>query len=254
MRAPQLTLQEIITVFRRRRKIFFLPCSIVFGLCVVGAFVLPRKYESSTTIMVQRDEVLNPLISYTMAVTMASEDRLRTFNEIVYSRKTIQLLIDSLEMGEDIETEEDRQKLIEKIRKVILTERPGSSTFRIAYLDTDPERAQRAASLLADYFIQTILRVENQRNEMAVEFFEKKLDELRVKYESGQKEMVTFLRSRISEMPTESRFVSGRLEDVENDVGDLDYRLKSYQQQLSVFKMFPEALYTNNGKQLLFDL
>lgn len=254
MRAPQLTFQEALAVFRRRRPSFVFPFSIVFGLCVVGAFVLPRKYESSTTIMVQRDEVLNPLVSYTMAVTMASEDRLRTFNEIVYSKKTITVLIDSLQLNEVETTEKERQELIETIRKNITTERPGSSTFRISYLDTDPVRAQRAASLLANYFIETILKVENQRNEMTVEFFEKKLEELRQKYETGQKEMVTLLRSRISEMPMESRVVSGKLEDVEKDIGEIDDRVKTYQREFTTLKAFPEALYTNNGMQLLFDL
>ena len=253
VKAPQITFQEVVTVFRRRKKLFFLPAFFVLGVCVVGALLLPRKYASFTTIMVQKDEVLNPLVSFTMAVTMASEDRLKTFNEIVYSTNAIGMLIDSLELG-TTETEEERQKLIEDIKKDILTERPGSATFRISCLDVEPVRAQQKALLLANYFMKKVLQVENQRNEMAVEFFEKKLEELRQKYEAGQHEMVSLLRSRIQEMPTESRVVSSRLEDVEREMVELDGEAKVYQQALTMLRKFPQALHTSEGKQLLFEI
>lgn len=256
MRPAQFSAQEVVAVFRRRRKLLWNPAILVTVLCVVGAFILPRKYESSTTIMVQRDEVLNPLISFTMAVTTASEDRLRTFNEIVYSKATIQILIDSLQLDKDMvtETEEDRQELVKKIRKDISTERPGSSSFKIAYLDTDPVRAQQAVDLLAHHFIKTILQVENQRNEMAVQFFEKKLEELRQKFEATQGELVNVLRSRISDMPTEIHSISARIEEVDTRIGERDEQVKTYQRELSNLQRFPQALNSDRGKEALFEL
>ena len=256
MRSTQLTAQEVLSVFRRRRRLLLFPIFLVTTLCVLGAFILPRKYESSTTIMVQRDEVLNPLVSFTMAVTTASEDRLRTFNEIIYSRATVQILIDSLKLDQDIqeETEEDRQELIKKIRESIQTARPGPSSFRIAYLDTEPVRARSAVQLLADHFIKTVLQVENKRNELAVQFFEKKLEELRQKFEASQSEMVALLRSRIRDMPTESRSISGHIEEVDRYVGALDERVKMYQRELTTLQSFPGLLETEQGKQALFDL
>ncbi|MBI3577805.1 MAG: hypothetical protein HY089_00175 [Ignavibacteriales bacterium] len=254
MRPAQLTAQEVLTMFRRRRKLFYYPLLLVIALCAIGAFALPRKFESSTTIMVQKDEVLNPLLSFTMAVTTASEDRLRTFNEIVYSKTTVQLLIDSLKLDEKIRTEEERQELVKRIRKDIQTERPGPVSFRIAYLDTDPRRAQRAVTMIANCFIKTVLQVENQRNELAVEFFEKKLEELRQKFETSQAEMVNLLRSHINDMPTEGRVISGRIEDVDRQISDLDDHVKSYQRELVALQVLTEQFDTEQGKQMLFDL
>ena len=92
-----------------------IPVLTVTVLCVIGAFILPNRYESSTTILVQRDEILNPLISYEIAVAMASDDRLRTFNEIIYSRTNIQRLIDSLGLDTGLKTEEQRQALVDAV-------------------------------------------------------------------------------------------------------------------------------------------
>jgi uncharacterized protein involved in exopolysaccharide biosynthesis len=89
-------MQLVLGMLRRRKLWIGVPLVVVSAICTVGAFILPRRYESNTTIWVQRDEILNPLVSFTMAVQLASEDRLRTFNEIVYSRQTIEALLDSL--------------------------------------------------------------------------------------------------------------------------------------------------------------
>src|SRR6267142_1482121 len=98
--SAQITAQEAINVFRRRKKYFYIPFCLFVGISICGILFLPKKYESSTTILVQRDEVLNPLVNYTMAVSMASEDRLKTFNEIVYSVSAIQTLMDSLNLDQ----------------------------------------------------------------------------------------------------------------------------------------------------------
>jgi uncharacterized protein involved in exopolysaccharide biosynthesis len=223
-------------------------------MCALGAFMLPRKYESSTTILVQRDEVLNPLVNYNMAVSLASEDRLRTFNEIVFSDPAANALIDTLQLGTNIKTEAGKEDLVKRVKKNIETERPGSATFRISFIDTDPTRAQRGALLLANYFIREILRVENQRNELAVQFFEKKLNEFQDKFESKQKEMVTLLRSRVQEMPVENQTLLGNVEAIDKQILEIDQRQKEYKRALEMLGQFSGTLSTEADLQMLFDL
>jgi polysaccharide biosynthesis transport protein len=253
--SAQITLREVIGVFRRRMKLILLPMLIVTALCLVGAYTLPRKYESSTTIMVKRDEVLNPLVNYTMAIAMAQEDPLSTFNEVIYSRTTIRSLIDSLGLGKDIKSEGQRQALIKSIQQNVDTEhKRGSESFSITYVDTDPWRAQRAASALSNIFIQTSQQIENQKNDLAVQFFEKKLEEYRQKFESSQKEVVSVLQQRINELPTESRALYTQVEAYDHQINDIDTRIKTFQEQLVILRTFPEAMQTETGKQNLFNL
>jgi protein tyrosine kinase modulator len=254
VRPAQVSAQEVWWMFRRRKKYLFLPAIIVIGLCVAGAFLLPKKYESSTTIMVQKDEVLNPLVSYSMAVATADDDRLQTFNEIVYSNTAIQMLIDSLHLDENMKTDEQRQDLIKDIKKQITTDRPGTETFKISYLDTKPIRAQRAVSLLAAYFINTVLQVENERNELAVQFFQQKLEQLRQKFDASQETLVDQLRSHISDMSTEARVASTKVEDADNQIMNLDNLNQEYKRNLVVLQQLPDKLGTEEGEQMLFDL
>ncbi|HWP82720.1 MAG TPA: Wzz/FepE/Etk N-terminal domain-containing protein [Bacteroidota bacterium] len=254
MRAVHLTIHDVLIVFRRRRRLFLFAVTCVTVLCTLTAFLLPRKYESSTTILVQRDEILNPLVSFSMAVTMASEDRLRTFNEIIYSQTTIQMLIDSLKLASGRDTEEERQALIKEVPKRIETMRRGSDSFRITFFDTDPVRAQRGVRVLANHFIKTILALENQRNETAVEFFEKKLEDLRAKFVENQEAVVNTLKERIHEMPLESRALYTNIEDTEREIQKVHGRLKDLQEGLRTLRAFPEAINASEGKKMLLGL
>ncbi|HTK82636.1 MAG TPA: Wzz/FepE/Etk N-terminal domain-containing protein [Bacteroidota bacterium] len=243
-----------MNVLRRRKKYLLVPFLIVVIASILGAFLLPRQYESSTTILVQRDEILNPLVNFTMAVSMASEDRIRTFNEIVFSKSAIQMVIDTLQLDRDIKTAVGKEDLVKQIKKNIETGRPGSATFRISYVDTDPVRAQRGTLLLAHYFIRQILQAENQRNELAVQFFEKKLNEFQNKFETKQKEMVDILRNRIQDMPVENQTLLANVEDLNKQIIEIEDRLKEYNRGLTLLQGFSGTLSTESDHRMLLGL
>lgn len=254
LRTAQFSIDELKGIFRRRRKLLYYPLLVVTIVCAVGAYLMPRKYTSSTTILVQQKGILNPLVNYTMAVTMANEDKLATFEQIIYSRMVIQSLIDSLGLETPTSTEGERQALIKAVQKNIETDRRGSDSFSLTYVDTDPVRSQRAAALLAQLFIDANLQVENQQNDNAVKFFENKLDELRIKFEASQKELVTTMSQRLGDMPAEARTMYDQLQGFEKRITEIDSRLGSYQSALTSLRSFPEAPKDESGKQSLYDL
>jgi uncharacterized protein involved in exopolysaccharide biosynthesis len=254
VKPSQVKFREILAIYRRRKKFFFIPVAIITVLSIAGAFLMSNKYESYTTILVQRDEILNPLISYQMAITMASEDRLRTFTEIINSHTTIKKLKDSLYSNEKTEVAEDEQAVLTRIRTRIKTERRGSDSFRISYMSDDAVKSQRAVSILADAFIQTILGSEGQRNEQAVKFFEEKMNELRTKYETSQRKVVGALKSRIDVMPKDSKDRYTQVEVIEKQIQEFDVKITMYREKLTDLKAFPAALETEPGRQSLYEL
>jgi succinoglycan biosynthesis transport protein ExoP len=250
----QVTIEELQRVIRRRWKLLLFTSLIVIIIAVVGAYTLPRKYVSTTKILVQRDETLNPLVSFSMAVTLASEDRLRTFNEIIFSRRMSQMIVDTLDLDKGVKSAAERDALIKSVERNIEIDRRGSDSFGIIYTDTDPVRAQRAASLIADYFIRTNTEVENRRNELTVQFFQKKLDEYREKFEESQMEFVSVLKQRVDSIPTETHALYGKLDDTNKKLSDIERRVQSYKQALDVLRMYPDSLHTEHGMQALFEL
>jgi uncharacterized protein involved in exopolysaccharide biosynthesis len=233
---PQFTIDEILAVLRRRKIFIIFPFIIISAVCISGAFLLPQKYKSSITISVQKDAVLNPLVSYTMAVAYTSDDRLRDFNEIIYSRPAIEALIDSLGLNYLAVNEKEKEKLVEEIRERIETNLRGSDSFTIDFFDPVPARAQIAARILSELFIEKRLEVNNKRNELAVEFFENKLSELRNKFEENQQEYIASIKEQMDVMPTDDYGLYSRVDKIASDIGIIDEKVERSQSALNMLR------------------
>jgi uncharacterized protein involved in exopolysaccharide biosynthesis len=250
----QFTIQEIKSLFRRRKFYFFIPIVVITCLSIVGSLLLKNKYESSTTILVQRDQIVNPLLGYEIAAAMASEDRLRMFNEILFSRSNIQKLIDSLGIADNITGEGDRQALVSAISRNISNERRGTDAYMLTYTDTDPVRVQRAVSLLSKIFIDNLISIEAKKSEQAVQFFENKLEEARIKYETSQGQVVSLIGSKLGSLPPENRTQYSQIGEIDGQVANIDTRLKLYQEHLGVLKSSSSSLRTEKNKEVLYNL
>jgi polysaccharide biosynthesis transport protein len=251
LRPAQAGVARILNFFRRRREYFLFSSILVAVICTGGAFLLPPKYEASTIIMVQREEVMIPLVTMGGDFAMSTDDRFGTFNEITFSRAAVETVIDSLHLDKDIKTEDEREELIKRVRKNIRTTKPGEATYEIMFYDSDPIRAQLGDYILARYFIRTILLVENKRNEVALDFFQEKLDEMHQRYDRKQAEMVSLMRSRIHEMPVQNRTLLDNLDAIEKKNSAIDERMKRDTRILDMLQHLTPGLATENDKQLL---
>lgn len=234
MKNAQFTVDEFLAVMRRRKFAFMLPAGLVLIICILGAFLLPKKYESSTTILIQNDQVLNPLVSYAMALEMQPEDRLGDFDEIIYSRPIIERLMDSLGMQADMKNLVVKDDLIKQISKNIQTARMSDHSFKISYYDTIPGRAQRGVQVLSELFIQTKTNVENRKNVFTVNFFKQKVVQLRQKFEKSQAALVAALRDHINQLPEDDRTLYGNISMYSGKIQDLDQTMKNYHDALNI--------------------
>lgn len=256
MHQAQLAVSEIKRFLKRRKKLMLMVPVLVVALSVTAAYMLPPKYESSITILVQREETLNPMIRYNMAVALASEDRLKSFNEIIYSRSTMNMLIDSLDLTEGSLSREKRDQLIKEVRNNINTWLKASDSFTITYTDTQPERAKRAVSLLSDHFIETKLELENKRNQQTVKFFKDKLDELGETVQRKEQEVTERVEKSVSQTPREDRGLQADLETVEDNLSTLEQNMRQNRKKLEVLRAVnqgtrkPQALHQLNMTQL----
>ena len=230
----QITVQEIKQIIRRRIRLLIAVPVFMTIVAIAAAYLITPKYKSSITILVQKEQTLNPLVLYEMAVNIASEDRLKSFNEIIYSRKTVELLIDSLELAKKVDTNYEKQELIERTKRNINTTFKASDSFDITYYDTDPNRAQRGASILANHFIETRLSLENRRNEQTVEFFEDKIAELEKAVKKRQQNLLDLNKKRIEQSPIDNTALNHKLQDIERQI---ESNRKSIQDMNRILKL-----------------
>ncbi len=246
--------QDLRSAMRRRRALLIATPILFLALSIIVAHLIEPKYQSSTSILVQKDETLNPLVMYEMAVSFTSDDRLKSFNEIIFSRSTMELLIDSLQLDETIQTESEKQSLIDGLRKKIITSSRASDSFEISYLDTDPVRARDGASLLAEHFIRTRLQLENRRNNETVNFFSLKLAEMEEVVEKQRDHVVSSTSGRLRELPADQQMIQSRLASVESQLENIEWAILQEEQKLSILSDFQNHSNPEESIPLLYKL
>ena len=246
--------QDLKAAAKRRRMLLILTPILFVIAALLAIYFIEPKYESTTTILVQKDETLNPLVLYEIAVHIASEDRIQSLNEIIYSRSTMEFLIDSLKLNRDVKSEADKQLLITNTQKNITTQLRASDAFEISYLDTDPIRARNGAEFLANHFINSKLRMESRRHEETVNFFSSKLEELETIVESQRNQAVAITSNRMMDLPSSSEALQDRLQVINGQLDSIEWQLLQEEEKLATVRSFQNEPIVNQAINHLFRL
>jgi len=222
-------IEDLKNILKRRKRVLIIIPLLMLAMGIGASYLITPKYMSSISILVQKEETLNPLILYEMAVNIASEDRLVSFNKIVYSRSTVEMLIDSLNLDEEVKTNLEKQRLIEKVKSNIATSLRASDSFDISYYDSDPARAQEGVGILAEHFIKTRLKLENRRNEETVKFFESKLEELETAVAERRENILSLSKQRLKETPNDNTALRIRMQSLDREIEVLDQQIEGLQ-------------------------
>lgn len=246
--------QDMKTAVKRRRLLLILTPILFVIAALLAIYFIEPKYQSTTTILVQKDETLNPLVLYEIAVDIASEDRIQSLNEIIYSRSTMEILIDSLNLDSEVENEADKQLLIANTQKNIGTKLEASDAFEISFYDTDPVRAKKGAELLTNHFINTKLRMETRRHEETVDFFSNKLDELETIVDDQRNQTVSITSNRMQSMPSNSEALQERLQSIDGQLDAIEWQLLQEEEKLEAVSSFQNEATVDDGINHLYKL
>ncbi len=252
--AQQIT-QEIKRVAARRKKLIIFTPLLMVMLSVAALYYIEPEYRSSTTILVQKDEALNPLILYDMTDPRDTEDRLETFNEIIYSRSAVEMLIDSLNLDpEGKHKRRSRQQFVESVRSKISTTNNSSDSFEIIFHSTDPQKAKEGAELLASHFIDSRVNLENRRNTETVNFLQSKVEDLEQFVRMSREEMLAESQSRLQDVPLDVGGIQTELRDIERSLDETEWNLVQLEEDLALINDFLESDQGERQFQRLFNL
>ena len=129
MRAAQLRVHEVLGMLRRRWKMIVFPTILIAVVCTIGAYMLPRKYESTTTMLVRPDQSIRSLSGYELMG--AFEEQLRNISEIMMSRSFLEVVVDSMGYGQPGMSQGQRDVVLAKVSSALSTSRLGSDSFSI---------------------------------------------------------------------------------------------------------------------------
>jgi len=191
--------KDFLSVVLMRSK--FIVTAIL--ICVlVGAVlfvVTPKKYQSTTTILIIPQRVPESYVHST--VSLRIEDRLASMRQQIMSRTRLLALIEELKLFDRKADKRADDELVEQVRKQIELQIRGNDSFVLSFTHESRQLAMLTTSKMASFFIDENLRIREQQAVGTSDFLESQLQDMKNKLET-QENIVKQYRTRyMGELP-----------------------------------------------------
>ena len=242
----------------QRRYLALSVAVVVLSLFTLASFVMPKVYESSSTVLIQRSTIMNPLIQ---GVGVANvDDSVRTMQDLITSKDTISRVIKKLGMDAGDSKSQNQTSLVNSMKQNISVTikggggREASDLFKISYRGSDPKNTKDVVNALVEEFIASTLGYRMSDVSGAFDFVQSQLAEYKTKLEDSDKAIRAFRERNPDIVPQTEGAVLTRMETFQTQKIDADIRIKeliykaeSLKKQLSGEKQLTVAMVTTEG-------
>jgi uncharacterized protein involved in exopolysaccharide biosynthesis len=231
----QLEIQDlkgvIRSVFRRRKKSFFVSFLSIFLLAGVIAFMLPPIYLSQSTVFVEGQQIPEDFVKTT--ITTYVEERLQVIQQQIMGRTKLLSIIDQFNLYSEMREKHTTEEMIAKMRNDIELKtisasvvdrrsgRPSTATiaFTLSYEGREPAKVQKVANVLASFFLEEDLRRRADLASATTNFLEQESENLEKQILILENKISKFKKAHIGELP---EFSNVNLQAIARLEGELD--------------------------------
>ena len=237
------TFHDLADVFRRRKKEIFLPALGIFALAAVMAFALPRTYKSTTTVLIEEQEVPREYVSANIA--SFADQRLQSINQRIMSSTKLMDLITRFRLYADLKDKVPVDEIVAKMRKAIKfntisadvvdprTGRPAQATiaFSVSYEGRDPETVQRVANELASLYLGENLRTREKQSTETSKFMEDEMKTLQARLAELDGKMSTYKKKHLTSLPELAQLNQQSLDQGDRDISRMEDQLRALRER-----------------------
>ena len=197
------------------------PWAAVFILSIVALLVLPKRYKSSTLIIIESEKVPDSFVA-----KVATEDRSRRLEAIrpeILSRTRLERVAEDTKPYPGMAS---TRQAVDLLRRRTLINPSGSDGFTIEFIHDDPRKAQEVNHRLTTLFIEETTKSRKAQVEEAVDFLVTQVGDARKKLEEKEEALRRFKEARMGRLP-------GQLESNVATMGMLQQELRTIEESLS---------------------
>lgn len=243
MEANTQHLSEYLAILRRRRRQVIRVAVAVFVAAVVLAFVLPPKYRSSATILIEQQEVPKDIIAST--VTGYANQRLQIIQQRVLTQENLLRISEKLgvhkaplakEKAAAIAGKMRSNAKIESVSANVTDPRSGASmmatiAFKLSYDADSPELAQKVADELVSLFLNENLRIRTQKAEQTSGFLAEEEERLSRHIAELEAKLAAYKERNTGRLPELMNLNMSLMEQTQRDVENLDRQIVNLEER-----------------------
>lgn len=203
------TIEWVRAVWHRRKWLAVLAFVVPMVVGVTVVMVMPNVYRATATVLVERQQIPENLVSPT--VTSALETRLRTINQEVLSRPRLEALRNQFGLYPDRDGKYfSIDQIVERMRNDIQFDLKGvdvrgqaqaTVAFTLSYLGAVPETVAKVANTLASFYIEENLKARGRQASGTAEFLRSQLAETKQRLDAQERHVSEFKRRYLGELP-----------------------------------------------------
>ncbi len=236
--------RDFIAILKRRKLSFLLPAGLIFLSAAALAVVLPPVYKSTSTILIEEQEIPADFVMAT--VTSFAEQRLQSIHQRIMSTSRLLEIINRFKLYPDLKGKMTTEQIVGRMRQAIKLEtisaevvdrrtgRPSSATiaFTLTYEGKGvPEKVQRVANVLASLFLEENLLVRERQTKETYQFLEEEMKKLRLQLDEIEAKVSAFKSEHIDELPEVFQVNMQSLESTERNIERLNEQLRSLKER-----------------------
>lgn len=247
-------LGQYVQVVRHRK--WWLISGLLVGWAAVTliSWVIPPKYRSEATILVDRQQVSERLVAPNVEISV--QQKLDAISQQVLSRSKLKAIIETYNLypGQRKKgmTSDDVVDLMRKdigLELVTTDKRKADALtgFKVSYVAPSAELAQRVTSELAGAFIKENLQTTIENSKEATEFFDKQLQDAAKDLAEQEKKLSDFKLHYLGSLPEQLQSNLQILSGLQGRLQAANEGLNRAQQQQTYLQSLLSQYHTSDG-------
>ncbi len=189
-------LRHLVHAPLRRPALVLVPWLGILLLAGLSLFVLPKKYRSSTLILIESEKVPESFV--TKVATEESSRRIENIKPEILSRTRLERVLAEANPYPDLDS---KTRAVDRMRKDTSVNASGDDGFTVEYVHRDPRKAQEVTDRLATLFIDESVKAREHQVEDAVDFLVTQVSDARKELEKKDVALRRFKEERMGRLP-----------------------------------------------------
>ena len=237
-----LDLGDYLAAFRRRRGMILLVAGLIFIIGLITASVWPPTYQSSSTILIEEQEIPSELIQST--VTTYAAQRIQVISQRVMARSNLMRIVEKYNLYEKERKRYTTEEVLAEMREDIgiemitaevvdpRTGRPGIAAiaFSLSYLSENARQAQKVANELTTLYLDENLKSRTEKAAETTDFLTVEATRLNDEISRIEGQLSTFKEENLYTLPESRELNTLSLQRAERELADIDTKLQSLEE------------------------
>lgn len=234
--APPFDLHEWLEIPLRHPVHVAVPFVLMVTLAVTATFVLPKKYQSNTLILIESSRVPDRI-----APNLSSETatrRLQAIRQEILSRTRLERVNSELNPYPKLASQNDA---VERLRTSIDVAFKGDDAFSIDYIHQDPHMAQRVTARLATLFTEESQKARQEEMEGASEFLDGELQAAQRQLDEKEEALRRYKEQHMGRLPEQLSANLATLQRFQLEQQSLDLTIRAAEDRVERMEGSPAA-------------